>query len=272
MHVSDLHYHALPHTPAEWTSKRLLGSLNLLLRRRADYPPERYERLRDRLLAEEWDHLLISGDFTQLALATEFEQARQHLAPLLDGPRPVHVIPGNHDRYVSEACAPDRFYEFFGPWWTTQEILTAPLGPGWWLIGWDSTHPNSWLQACGTVREQTLAATEAFMEAQPPGTRFVLMNHYPLWFPEGWEVHANHELNQLERVREWVWAHSAIGLYLHGHVHRNWHLSFTRPDGSPLEVVNSASSTMRVKPSRPPTSLHRITLEATGCTVEALSL
>ena len=272
VHVSDLHYHALPHHYSEWASKRLLGSLNLLLRRRADYPPERFERLRERLLSEAWDHLLISGDFTQLALESEFQHARTHLAPLLEGSRPVHVIPGNHDRYVPEACTPDRFQAFFGRWWTAEEILTVPLGPDWWLIGWDSTHPNSWLQASGTVREPTLAATDAFIQAQPAGTRFVLMNHYPLWFPEGWEVHDRHELNQLEAVRAWVWERPAIRLYLHGHVHRNWHLTFTRPDGSPLDVVNSASSTMRHKPGRPPTSFHRISLEASHCTVEALTL
>lgn len=271
VHLSDLHFHALPGGLKEWTSKRLLGALNWTLKRRRQYPSERYRRLLEAVRSRPWDHLLISGDLTQLALEDEFRQARDALAPLLEGSAPVSIIPGNHDRYVSEACEPDRFQAHFGPWHTSEpsplpgarEVLWRELGPGWRLLGWDSTHPNDWLSASGTVFRETLEASEALLGSLAPETQVVLMNHYPLWFPEGWRVHARHELLNLESVREWVWSQPRIRVYLHGHVHRNWHLHLQRPGGTPLDVVNSASSTM-IPRSGTESSFHQIELLDSG--------
>ncbi|MGA1599809.1 MAG: metallophosphoesterase, partial [bacterium] len=76
VHLSALHFHALPGGLKEWASKRLLGALNWTLKRRRQYPLERYRRLLEAVRSRPWDHLLISGDLTQLALEGEFRQAR----------------------------------------------------------------------------------------------------------------------------------------------------------------------------------------------------
>ena len=175
LHLSDLHFHALPRTFPEWASKRVLGAANLVLRRAQHYPLARAKALVEQVRALSWDHLVISGDLTQLALEQEFEQAREVLSPLLENPECVTVLPGNHDRYVAAAQFPeDRFQKHFGEFWTEGPLWAKALGEGWHLLGWDSTHPNDWWSACGTVPQATIAATERHLSTLPDNAKVLL--------------------------------------------------------------------------------------------------
>ena len=271
LHLSDLHFHALPRTFPEWASKRVLGAANLVLRRAQHYPLARAKALVEQVRALSWDHLVISGDLTQLALEQEFEQAREVLSPLLENPECVTVLPGNHDRYVAAAQFPeDRFQKHFGEFWTEGPLWAKALGEGWHLLGWDSTHPNDWWSACGTVPQATIAATERHLSTLPDNAKVLLANHYPLWFPEGWRVKPRHELHNLLTVRTWILRQPQLRAYLHGHVHRNWHLTIPRKGMPALEAVNSASST-EVLHSGKTSSFHRIVLDGEVLAVEPIT-
>jgi len=112
-HVSDLH--VLSRTSAEWRriifNKRLTGYVNLILHR------GRVHR-RDYLLAvlsaaaKHADHLVVTGDITNLALEHEYEQA----TALLDEAAlrtEVSVVPGNHDIYLPSTQRHRRFAHHF---------------------------------------------------------------------------------------------------------------------------------------------------------------
>ena len=272
LHVSDLHFHQLPRQPRDWLGKRGLGALNLLLKRRRQFPLKRARALVRLLDQMAWDHLLITGDLTQLGTDVEFAIAQTELGPLLArGPACVTVLPGNHDRYVP--CRPDEmgFDAAFGPYLSGAEhtgLHTKELGAGWWLAAWDSTLPRPFFVAGGHVRAETLRATEDWLAKLPTGASVLLANHYPIVFPDGHRVQASHELNNLAVVRDWVRAHP-IALYLHGHVHHNW----TLPGGGDagLRVVNSASSTQVPWPGQR-SAFHRLHLSADGCEIEPLLL
>jgi 3',5'-cyclic AMP phosphodiesterase CpdA len=264
IHVSDLHFHTLPRRPGQWLSKRGVGALNLLLRRRWQFPRERARRLVRQVDRMAWDHLVISGDVTQLGLPEEFALARAELAPwLARGAGRVTVIPGNHDRYVPEDGAPGPFDAHFGPFAPQgpERFAAKQLNAQWWLAAWDSAVPRPVFQACGIVAAETLRATEHWLAGLPRGARVVLTNHYPLQFPSYHRVYRFHELLNLEEVRDWI-ARQPIELYLHGHVHHNWTLTQPGVHG-PLLLVNSASST-QVPGLRDPSSFHRIRLPDQG--------
>jgi 3',5'-cyclic AMP phosphodiesterase CpdA len=249
IHVSDLHFHRFPRQPGQWLTKRGVGALNRLVRQV------------DRMA---WDHLVISGDLTQLGLPQEFALARRELAPwLARGAERVTVIPGNHDRYTADDLAPGPFDGEFGPFATqgTERFTAKRLNGRWWLAAWDSAVPRPVFQAGGIVMPETLRATERWLATLPPGARVVLTNHYPLHFPADYHVHTLHELENLTEVRAWI-ARQPIALYLHGHVHRNW--SLTQPGAhGPLTLVNSASST-QVPRRSDRSAFHRIRLPDDG--------
>ena len=122
IHISDLHFHSYPKKLSEFNAKRILGATNLLFRRAREFPLNRAELLVKKIQKMEWDHLVISGDITQLSLEREFSLARKVLDPLLIKKDRVTVIPGNHDRYVNELSGKDLFTKYFGEFFGKNEV------------------------------------------------------------------------------------------------------------------------------------------------------
>ena len=232
---------------------------NLFFRRARHYPLQRAKLLVEQIHQMKWDHLVISGDLTQLSLERGFSLARETLDPLLKDPERVTIIPGNHDRYVKQSGGKDYYKQYFGEFFGDEEIHVRKLNSDWVIVGWDSAHPNDWLTASGTVRRSTIQATENLLSSFPGKTRFIVVNHYPLTFPEGWEVDHFHELYNLVPVRNWILRHPNIRLYLHGHIHRNWQHRLSRDSAPELLLLNSASSTSRLHPGQE-SSFHQIEL------------
>ena len=232
---------------------------NLFFRRARQYPLQRAKLLVEQIQKIKWDHLVISGDLTQLSLERGFSLARETLEPLLKDRERVTIIPGNHDRYVRQSGAKDYYKQYFGEFFGDEEIHVRKLNSDWVIVGWDSAHPNDWSTASGTVRRSTIQATENLLSSFPEKTRFIVVNHYPLTFPEGWEVDHFHELYNLVPVRNWILRHPNIRLYLHGHIHRNWQHRLSRDSAPELLLLNSASSTSRLHPGQK-SSFHQIEL------------
>ncbi|MEE8554608.1 MAG: metallophosphoesterase family protein [bacterium] len=270
IHISDPHFHRLPTRAAEWMSKRGIGALNLMLRRAHQHPLARARKMVEAIRSQPWDHLVITGDLTQLALDAEFALAREILEPLLEGgAERVTVVPGNHDRYVDDPRARAAFRRYFGDFSGEGEISTKQLTERWWLAGWDSTRATRAFDASGRVRPETLAATERWLAGLPAGARVAIANHYPVLSPPDYPSPHLHDLDNREEVLQWLLAHP-IELYLHGHVHRNWVM--TLEEGMrPLTVVNSASTTRLPRPGDP-SALHRIELTEAGAEVFPLHL
>src|SRR5215470_3939522 len=103
-HLSDPHLGPLP-TPAplELLSKRGLGYLNWLRKRRAIHRPEVLAAVVDDLKAQAPDHIAVTGDLVNLSLSNEFALAAAWLQTLGD-PAHVTLVPGNHDAYVRAAA------------------------------------------------------------------------------------------------------------------------------------------------------------------------
>jgi len=259
-HLSDLHFNAYPCKVSDWNLKRVLGAANLYLKRAKQHPLSRNRLLVKRVLELEWDHLVISGDLTQLGLEHEFEQARKELDPLLQEKDRVSIVPGNHDRYVVDRDGKDFFGQYFRDFFGKDDIHHLDLACGWKLMGWDSSHPSPCFSASGTVEASILKQTESFMKSSGAQIPVILVNHYPIHFPEDRNPDPHHELSNLENVRKWVVKQSQIRLYLHGHIHQNWVLRSQREIGPELLQVNSASSSQLLKPGQK-SSFHQILIE-----------
>jgi len=271
IHISDLHFHSYPQKLSEFNAKRILGATNLLIRRAREFPLKRAKLLVEIIQKMEWDHLVISGDITQLSLEKEFSLAREILDPLLIKSERVTVIPGNHDRYINQHDGTDLFTKYFGEFFGKNEIHVSKINQKWVLVGWDSAHPNDLRTAAGTVKNITIQATEKLLQNFPDQTNFIVVNHYPLTFPEDWKFDRSHELYNLVPVRNWILQNPQIRLYLHGHIHLNWVHRLPRDSAPELLLVNSAASCSKLYNGQS-SSFHQIVLEDSKVKVNPILL
>ena len=271
IHISDLHFHSYPQKLSDCNAKRILGATNLLIRRAREFPLKRAKLLVEIIQKMEWDHLVISGDITQLSLEKEFSLAREILDPLLIKSGRVTVIPGNHDRYINQHDGTDLFTKYFGEFFGTNEVHVSKINQKWVLVGWDSAHPNDLRTAAGTVKSSTIKATEKLLHNFPDQTNFIVVNHYPLTFPEDWKFDRSHELYNLVPVRNWILQNSQIRLYLHGHIHLNWVHRLPRDSAPELLLVNSAASCSKLYNGQI-SSFHQIVLEDSKVKVNPILL
>ena len=116
-HISDLHVLSLRGVrPLEFANKRIVGGLNLLTGRAREYSLDVCRALVSDLNEQNVDHVVVTGDISNLSLAPEFELAREILMGLSLPASEVTLIPGNHDSYTLEAHVRDDFTRVLSPY------------------------------------------------------------------------------------------------------------------------------------------------------------
>jgi 3',5'-cyclic AMP phosphodiesterase CpdA len=104
-HLSDPHLAPLPPPHlGELASKRLLGYLNWVRKRRAIHRRDVLAAIVADLHAAKPDHIAVTGDLVNIALPAEIANAA-HWLEALGPPAQVSLVPGNHDAYVPGAIA-----------------------------------------------------------------------------------------------------------------------------------------------------------------------
>jgi 3',5'-cyclic AMP phosphodiesterase CpdA len=256
-HCSDLHL--LSHDGARWldlANKRWIGAMNLLSSRSRHYHVDAFEDMVDDLNAQGIEHVLCTGDVTNLALRQEFEFARGKFDRLARGPWDVTVIPGNHDAYVAEGVP--LFAETFGPY--------ATPDPGWeweedhrhsaddilhWpivrvrgelaLIGVSTSRATPWFTAYGKLGPGQLARLgHALADERLRGKVRVVAIHHP---PAGTRAHSRIRGLRDHRGFAHVIAGHGADLVVHGHEHRDLVEALPGPEGKHVPVRGIASGT-----------------------------
>src|SRR5512139_333280 len=107
-HISDTHVMSPDgvHWRELFFNKRIAGWANTRLRRGRVHRRCYLEAVLD--AASRSDHLVVTGDVTNLALEGEYREARR-LFDLHAGPGDISVIPGNHDLYLPSISRDGRF-------------------------------------------------------------------------------------------------------------------------------------------------------------------
>ncbi len=249
-HLSDLH--ATPvvvGSPLQLANKRFFGWLSWSLRRRRYHRPSVVDALMKDLSSTRIDHLVVTGDLTNLSLASEFGAAREQLKRLGDA-RGVSIVPGNHDAYVriAQTVSWDLWSDYFES--DDREAagvssdprdrfptlrVRGPLA----VIGLCSALPTRLFNASGTLGEGQLERLERMLErlSQRDLCR-VISVHHPV--TQG-ATHSRRWLQDAESLRS-VIARAGADLVVHGHNHRTLIEAIDGPEGSiPVVGVRSAS-------------------------------
>jgi 3',5'-cyclic AMP phosphodiesterase CpdA len=225
-HITDVHWMAHP-TLSQMPFKRLLGSLNLYLRgRHTHFSPRVQASLMQHLLDLKPDALVVSGDLTAQALASEFQMAKEALGPVMSV-TPTFLIPGNHDVYTQGAKKSGRMAQFFGANMYQRGALQLWDHPNWLIIGLDASRPHPIL-ASGCVPDDQLDALSALLSKDPaPERPILLVLHYPILDRRGaiYAGRAHGLLNANELISVLKKAHRKPTAILHGHEHHGFTVS-----------------------------------------------
>jgi len=246
-HCSDLHLLSLEGAKfLDFANKRWIGGLNLLSNRGRHYHSEIFEALVADVNAGDVDHLLVTGDITNLALPDEFRFARDLFEGLRLGPEHVTVLPGNHDAYVQRGA--HFFTEHFAPFFRSDDEFHDPNAP--WplvrvrgdvaMIGLSTSLQTPWFTAYGVIGDEQLGRVRELLadERLASKVRIVAIHHPPAGPPARSRIRG---LRDREALAE-VLAEVGAELVLHGHEHRD--LSFELPGpvgGIPVRGIQSGT-------------------------------
>jgi 3',5'-cyclic AMP phosphodiesterase CpdA len=226
-HCSDLHL--LSHDGARWLdlmNKRWIGAANLMTNRSRHYHVAAFEHMVDDINAQGIEHVLCTGDVTNLALEQEFQFARKAFDKLAAGPNNVTVIPGNHDAYVAEGV--EHFTRLFDEYCTTDPGWEWPDGDRWpivrirgdlALIGLSTSRATPWFTAYGRVGDiQLERLARVLADPRLDGKARVVAIHHP---PAG--KRAESKIRGLRDHASFakVIAEGGADLIVHGHEHRD---------------------------------------------------
>lgn len=222
-------------------SKRALGWLSWQVRRRRRYRPAVLEALLTDLAQTAPDQLAITGDLTQIALASELREAAGWLTRFGPAER-VHAIPGNHDAYIA--------VPWESGWGQLSDYLAGDSGaPGVFptvrvrgdlaLVGVCTAQPTPPFAATGTVGEEQLERLDAILEELGgAGLCRVILIHHP---PVAGLTSRRRSLLDARAFGE-VLHRRGAELVLHGHLHRTTHAELAGPEREvPVLGVPSAS-------------------------------
>lgn len=253
-HVTDLH--VLSDTAVEWRemlfNKRITGYANTILRRGRVHRREYLERVLDEATRAA-DHLVVTGDITNLALESEYDEARELLDDAAESCETT-VIPGNHDIYLPPIHQERRFAHHFGQFLGSDFpdlALDLPSGPfpcvklrgPAAIIGLTSAVPRPPFIAAGFVGEDQLEALSRVLAHPEVGRRLpvILIHHPPVDDRARWRQLRDGLVDAAALRR--VLAPLARGLVLFGHLHLRVRCSL-RTDAGSLDVVGASGAAL----------------------------
>ena len=239
-HFSDVHLLSLKGT--SWTrflSKRWIGGLNLLSSRARHHKAEIFDAMVEDFNGARIDHLVATGDITNVALESEFAFAREKFDKIALGSRDVTVIPGNHDAYVEEGR--EHFEAIFADYFASDQEWHSP-SEAWpavrvrgdlAVIGLSTSLQTPWFTCYGVLGDDQLSRLEAILSDTRLANKFRLVAiHHP---PAG--PRAEQKKRGLRDHQEFASVIQRAGaeLILHGHEHEDVDNELAGPTG-PIAV------------------------------------
>jgi 3',5'-cyclic AMP phosphodiesterase CpdA len=178
--------------------------------------------------------VIVSGDVTQRARASQFEAARRFIAQL---PAPALVIPGNHD--IPLYNLPMRWLRPYGNY---QKAMGPDLEPVYesdriLAIGLNTTRPGR--HKDGEVSTEQIDRVTARLARALPGQLRLVVLHHPV------RAKVESDLSNLLHGREHAmaaWVDAGADLLLGGHIHLPYVMPLARKDSRVAWAVQAGTA------------------------------
>ncbi|MEK7795501.1 MAG: metallophosphoesterase [Candidatus Hydrogenedentota bacterium] len=220
LHLTDFHFWEVVLNPFRLLNKRLLGNVNVWLRRRHEYAVDRAEQFATDIAATGVRQAILSGDFASTSTHKEFEAAKVFVQRLADAGIELIAIPGNHDVYTFESARARRFEQYFDEWYPKEgPPARRTLAGGTPIVLVPTVCPNL-ISSKGRITPAQVDATARLLESC--GSPVVVVGHYPVLH----EVRGAYASKPGRRLRNAESLRRVLGecgrrvLYVSGHVHR----------------------------------------------------
>ena len=248
-HCSDLHLLSLNGARAlDFVNKRWIGGLNLIANRGRHHRPEVFEAMVADFNRSAIDHVVVTGDITNLAFEEEFRFARRYFDAIELGPANVTVLPGNHDAYVARGA--EYFVEHFDSYHRPDPDWVWPDGERWpvvrvrgdvAVIAVSTSLATPWFTAYGRIGDDQLQRMRTALSDPRVAGRFRLVAiHHP---PAG--TRAKSMVRGLRDRAAFASVIAEVGaeLVIHGHEHLDLLEHLPLPAGGSVAVRGIQSGT-----------------------------
>ncbi|MEM6854230.1 MAG: metallophosphoesterase [Planctomycetota bacterium] len=241
--LGDIHLFTLDVHPRRLLSKRVFAHTNLLMNRRHRFNHALLPALVDKAKSLSPELVLFSGDVSTSSLEREFEDLLEVVAPLVEAAPagagiPGVLVPGNHDRYTFRSRRVKRIETILQKVMPAEFPHVRELRPGWRLLALDSAIPNRLFSRGALGKAQFRGAVEA-IRAVPEGEALLVLCHYPCTLPPRVPSAWSHDLKEAEALRRELTACRGRVVYVHGHIHKPWHV--LPPAPAPVIAPGNAS-------------------------------
>jgi 3',5'-cyclic AMP phosphodiesterase CpdA len=249
-HFSDLHLLSLEGSGVlDFLNKRWIGALNLVVSRGRHHQPPLFEAMIEDINSRgDIDHIICTGDVTNLALEGEFVYAREFFDRFACGPAGVTVLPGNHDAYVAKGAK--YFLGYFSDYYGSDEEFEWEDGDPWPLvrvrgdaviIGLSTSLATPWFTAYGRIGTKQAERLEQVLgdERFADKLRVVAIHHSPTGERSKSRIRG---LRDRDRFAEII-GRTGAELIVHGHEHIDMTEHMTGPDGRTIPVRGIQSGT-----------------------------
>jgi 3',5'-cyclic AMP phosphodiesterase CpdA len=262
-HFSDLHLMGDGPVPARrLANKRVAGWINLRYRRSHIHRAAYVRAIAREIARAGVDHVVVTGDLTNLALEAEFERARSVIEDDLGlSPADVTVVPGNHDVYTRGAMSTRRFEGYFARWLESDlpelavdvhggRFPVVKLRGSAAIVGLSSAVPRLPFVSAGEIGQAQAEALGRILDHPDVARRtLVLAVHHPVVHP--W----SRAKTYLEGLRDAPLVLAQLrsissGLLVHGHLHRRIQRVIRTDRGEVRQIGATSASLHHEAPDR----------------------
>ena len=239
-HLSDPHLAPLPSPRwSELIGKRITGYINWQKKRRFIHDAATLAAIVADIKSQSPDHVAVTGDIANIALAAEFPRGRDWLEGL-GSAQDVTLVPGNHDMYVREAAifAARQWGAYMSNDESSGGFPFVRRRNNVALIGLSTGVPTAPLLATGWLGAKQLAELAATLNKLSTENvfRVVLIHHPPV------TKSAQHKRLLDAHVLKRVIAAHGADLLLHGHDHLHMINWLQGPNGTRVPAVGVPSA------------------------------